>query len=199
MPIETRLTRRFPLAADARLDLKVDNGAITVEGWDRPEAVLELTIRADSAVKLKQVDPQIVAERQGVRLTVVESYPPVRYDYRTGGRGVVFRPAQTLVTLKMPRAAALKLHSHNADFAIDGLLGPIEATTFNGRLAIRLRRDANQSVDAHTFNGRLILPEPPFVWADGDDGLRRRRAGARLGDGQRRVALDAFNGVVEVR
>ena len=199
MPFENKTVQRFPLADTGRVEIKADNGAIFVEGWSRPEVVLEIAVRADEAIKLRQVTPEITAETQGFRLVVKESYYPTKYDWRRGGPGVTFWPAFTTITLRLPKTTVLKLQSSNASLDLAGLQGEVNATTFNGKLLYTLPRRADQRIEAHTYNGKLILPEPLFMWARGDEGQRRRRAEARLGAGTTRVLLDSYNGTVEVK
>lgn len=194
MPCEVRRKQSFLLSPTGSVEIKADNGAIFIEGWDRPEASLELLIRADEAIKLQQVTPEISNEKGSLRLVVKESYTPTKYDWRVGGPSVAFWPAFTTVTLCLPRAVALKVQSNNSDIELKGLLGEVDALAYNGRLRFSLTRRADQQLVAKTYNGKLLLPEPLFGWREPG-----RRAEARLGAGTKQVVLDSYNGSVEVR
>jgi hypothetical protein len=155
---------------------------------------LELHIRADEAIKLQQVSLERSDKSGLLRLAVKESYNPIKYDWRQGGPGPVFWPAFTTVTLRLPRAVALKVQSNNSDLEIRGLLGEVDALAYNGRLQFSLSRRVDQKIEAKTYNGKLLLPEPLFGWCEPG-----RRAEARLGAGTKRVVLESYNGSVEVR
>jgi hypothetical protein len=194
MSCEVRRKQSFLLSPTGQVEIKADNGAIFIEGWDRPEASLELLIRADEAIKLQQVTPEISNEKGSLRLVVKESYTPIKYDWKQGGLGITFWPAFTTVTLRLPRAMALKVQSNNGDIELKGLLGEVDALAYNGHLRFSLTRRGDQQLVAKTYNGKLILPEPLFGWREPG-----RRAEARLGAGTKQVVLDSYNGSVEVR
>lgn len=194
MLCEARRQQHFVLSPTGSVEIKADNGAILIEGWDRPEAALELLIRADEAIKLQQVTPEISNNNGNLRLVVKESYTPTKYDWRAGSTGGTFWPAFTTVTLRLPRAVALKVQSQNSDLELKGLLGEIDALAYNGRLRFTLMRRVDQRIEAKTYNGKLLLPETLFRWCEPG-----KRAEARLGAGTKQVVLDSYNGSVEVR
>lgn len=194
LPFDTKVSHRFAVSSTKQVEIKADNGAIFIEGWDRPEAFLELLIRADEAIKLQQVTPEISNDDGNLRFVLKESYTPIKYDWRQGGPGPVFRPALTMITLRLPRTMPLKVQSNNSDLALMGLLGAVDALAYNGRLQFSLSRRADQRIEAKTYNGKLLLPEPLFRWREPG-----RRAETRLGAGTKRVVLESYNGSVEVR
>jgi hypothetical protein len=194
LPFETKVSHRFALASTHQVEVKADNGAIFIEGWDRPEAALELLIRADEAIKLQQVTLENINKNDCLRLVVKENYTPIKYDWRVDGSGVSFWPAFTTITLRLPHTMALKVQSNNSDIALKGLLGAVDALAYNGRLQFFLSRRMDQKIEAKTYNGKLLLPEPLFGWHE-----LGRRAEARLGAGTKRVVLECYNGSVEVR
>ncbi|WP_309714503.1 hypothetical protein [Armatimonas sp.] len=189
------LSRRFPLPPSGEVTLQADNGAIVVQGWERPEVAVELVVRADKKEKLAEVLPEFSAHPTHVLLRVRERYTDAStYDWRRDGPGRPFWPALTHIQVSVPSSARLTILSHNASLELMELLGEIEATTHNGRLQFSLTRGADQVIEAKTYNGKLLLPEPLFSWRE-----PKRRAEARLGRATHRVRLSAFNGSLEVR
>jgi hypothetical protein len=195
MPYETRRKQSFLLSPTGHVEIKADNGAIFIEGWERPEVAVELVVRADKKEKLAEVLPEFSAQPTHIMLQVREHYTDAStYDWRRDGPGRPFWPALTHIRVSVPSAARLTVLSHNANLELVGLLGEVEATTHNGRLQFSLTRGADQAIEAKTYNGKLLLPEPLFSWRE-----PRRQAEARLGRAAHRVRLSAFNGSVEVR
>lgn len=196
VPFETRTSDRLSLPPSSLLEITNNNGRIELTGWDRSEVAFEIQTRADEKDKLTRVAPRFTRTGKGLHLEILENYlPQDAYDYRCDGPGKRFLPALTTLTLRLPRNLALKVQSHNADLAIINLNGALDITTFNGILDFTLSRGSNQQITAHTFNGKLILPEPAFAWQDN----RRREASGRFGNGSMPARLDSFNGTVRVR
>lgn len=193
-PFESRQRERTVLSPDAHLELVNNNGTIEVIGWDRTEVSIETRIRADEKGKLTCVRQSLTPTPQGLKLEIIEKYPPQDYDWRRDGSKYVFYPASTELTVRLPRQASVTIRSANAGLTLSGLLGPLDAQTYNGKLHFQPAPEANQRIVAHTFNGRLLLPEPLFRWRE-----QNREATAQLGQGQRSVRLDSYNGEVEVR
>jgi hypothetical protein len=192
---QTKITRRFTLSPLGHVEIKADNGAIVVQGWERPEVAVELIVRADKKEKLAEVLPEFSAHSTHVLLRVREHYTDAStYDWRRDGPGRPFWPALTHIQVSVPSSARLTILSHNASLELMELRGEIEATTHNGRLQFSLTRGADQVIEAKTYNGKLLLPEPLFSWRE-----PKRRAEARLGRATHQVHLSAFNGSVEVR
>lgn len=196
MPFEARSRERLSLPVNSALEIINNNGRMELTGWNRPEAVLEIQTRADTKEKLSRVSPKLAPISRGYRLEIVENYlPQDAYDYRRDGPGKMFLPALTTLTIRLPKTLTLKVQSHNGDLTLSQLFGALDITTFNGTLNFALARDSHQRLTAHTFNGKLLVPEPLFTWQS----ERRQEATARLGRGDVTVRLDSFNGTVCVK
>lgn len=193
-PFESRQSERVALPSEALLELVNNNGSIEVVGWDRADVSIEIRIRADEKSKLACVRPSLTANARGLKLEMIEKYPPQDDDWRRDGRKYVFYPASTALLVRLPRQARVAIRSTNANLTLLGLLGTLDAETYNGKLCFQPAPEASQMIVAHTFNGRLLLPEPLFRWREPN-----REAIAQLGQGLRAVRLDSYNGEVEVR
>jgi DUF4097 and DUF4098 domain-containing protein YvlB len=130
--------------ADARIDVSNIKGAVTVSGWDRNEVAISGTL-GDGAKGL-------TVEGGGDRLTV-KVVPPDRGGWFSWGSES--RMGDTLLDLKVPRNAEMKIGVVSADVALSGVAGrALDVNSVSGKL--RLDSDAKE-IEVDSVSGNIEL------------------------------------------
>jgi DUF4097 and DUF4098 domain-containing protein YvlB len=139
----------YQLSAAGRVSLSNINGSVRISAWDRNEVKLDAVKRAGTQERLREA--QIKVDSDPSSIAIETEYPDYRWSDRDGERHE--NPASVEYTLTVPRSARIEEVSLiNGDLDINGLAGPVHASSINGKLAARgLTGTANLSV----INGRL--------------------------------------------
>ncbi|MCA1619639.1 MAG: DUF4097 domain-containing protein [Acidobacteria bacterium] len=165
----------YPLAAGGRVSLQNINGAVKVVAWDRSEVKVDAVKRAYTPERLREA--QIRVDASAARVRIETEYPEsnLTWNSRDGQRHE--NPATVEYTLTVPRGAAIdEINLINGALTLEGLSGPVEASSVNGRVTAS---GLTGPVQLSVVNGRLEAT------LDG------------LGDGAR-VSLSAVNGPLVV-
>jgi DUF4097 and DUF4098 domain-containing protein YvlB len=138
----------YPLTADGRVSLSNLNGDVRVSAWDRNEVKVDAVKRAFTQERLQEAKIDV---RSGPSYVDIKTdYPDNNtWDYRDRRE----QPASVDYTLTIPRAARLEeVNLVNGALAIEGVTGPVHASSVNGHVTARgLAGTVNLSV----VNGRL--------------------------------------------
>ncbi|MDT7779578.1 MAG: hypothetical protein QOC99_2090 [Acidobacteriota bacterium] len=139
----------YPLAGGGRVALSNLNGSVKVFAWERNEVKVDAVKRAYTQERLSEAKIKVDASPSRVRIET--EYPEYRWSDRDGERHE--NPASVEYTLTVPRAAIIdEIDLVNGGLSIEGVTGPVHASSVNGRVvAAGLTGAVNLSV----VNGRL--------------------------------------------
>jgi DUF4097 and DUF4098 domain-containing protein YvlB len=139
----------YPLSATGRVSLSNINGSVRISAWDRNEVKVDAVKRAYTQERLREAEINVSAGSGAIEIET--EYPEYRWDSRDGGRHE--NPASVDYTLTVPRNARVEEVSLvNGGLNIEGLSGPVHASSVNGKVTARgLTGPVNLSV----VNGRL--------------------------------------------
>jgi hypothetical protein len=191
-PYEQRSVLSLPATDADALRIENENGAIVVEGWDRPDIAIEIVKRADQEEKLGQVE--VKRERSGAEehIRTEQHLKMPDRDWRDGAHWSYYPP---LIELRIhtPRRIDLTVQSSNASVTAAGMEGAADLTSYNNQVTWRVRRGVGEAIRASTYNGD-ILPAPEL----GLTRLDGRNVAGRVGDGGRAVRLNSYNSIVHI-
>lgn len=151
--------RVFPLQAGGELTIESQNGRITVEAWNRPQARVQITRivraneekRAQELLKEVQADVSVLPERISIKS---------RYPKRTENVGIWDVLGQRVTSMnihyyvQVPIDTDLILQTSNGDLQIKGTSGDIDGQTVNGGIEVR---SVSGPVEVSTTNGNIRL------------------------------------------
>lgn len=183
-----REEKRFPVTGVAELSLNTFDGAVEVRGWDRPEVVVEIEMRAEDKEAVEKIT--VLAEQTGQKIKV-----EVRHSGRSRFVGIgPFTSPSARIIVNAPRKSNLDVRTGDGSVVveqIDGLMelrtadGSIHATETSGNLLAEsgdgslTLEDVEGRVEARTDDGTIrISGVPGVVRARSGDGsivLRIRR------------------------
>jgi hypothetical protein len=169
--------KTFPFAPGGEITIDNQNGRITVEAWNRPEARIQITriARASGRAKAEEYLRQIRADVQ-VSEGTIEIVS--RYPKRSGKVGLFEVLSERVASfqiqyyLQVPVETALELESTNGGIRVRGTKGQVRAATTNGNIelngvagAIETEstnggievRNAAGSLKAETTNGGIYI------------------------------------------
>jgi hypothetical protein len=180
--VQQELNESYPLTTNGLVHVDNVNGKVRVTAWDRPEVQMHALKRGDDQAALDALKIEIEARPNEVRIHT--KYPNSRWKW-SGNKS-----ADVDYELMVPSHARLESAENvNGAVELNGLLGPVRASTVNGRLnAQGLGSDAslesvNGMVDASfrtlkgvkevslkTVNGKVKLQLP----ADADAEIKAK-------------------------
>jgi DUF4097 and DUF4098 domain-containing protein YvlB len=139
----------YPLSATGRVSLSNVNGSVRISAWDRNEVKVDAVKRAYTQERLREAEIQVSASANSIE--VETEYPEYRWTDRDTKRQE--NPASVEYTLTVPRGARVEeVNLVNGGLDLEGLNGPVHASSVNGRVSARgLSGPVNLSV----VNGRL--------------------------------------------
>ena len=139
----------YPLSATGRVGLSNINGSVRISAWDRNEVKVDAVKRAYTQERLREAEIQVSANANSIEIET--EYPEYNWTDRDTKRHE--NPASVEYTLTVPRGARVEeVNLVNGGLDIEGLTGPIHASSVNGRINARgLSGPVNLSV----VNGRL--------------------------------------------
>ncbi|MDO8677201.1 MAG: hypothetical protein Q7R30_01350 [Acidobacteriota bacterium] len=220
-----RQTRTLPLPAGRALAIDITVGSIRLEGWDRPDAEIEIERRAPSTGQLARLPIAIDESPSRVHVRVVQAAgatdPAIRADI------VIRLPRDAVVERVQVLEGKLTINAFRGTLSADLRRGPIEGADLSGVLRLETgigsivlasaRLSPNGLLRLRAFNGdvRLTLAERPAdarVLALALNGHIRsdipltmkdtwgpRWGEATLGTGEPVISLDVVTGTIEIR
>ena len=220
-----RQTRTFPLPAVRALAIDITVGSIRLEGWDRPDAEIEIERRAPSTEALARLPIVIDESPSRVQLRVVQAGGAT--DAALRADLVIRVPRDALVQAVQVVEGKLTINAFRGTLTADVRRGPIEGVDLSGTLRLETgigsivlasaRLSPNGLLRLRAFNGdvRLTLAERPAdarVLALALNGQIRseipltmketwgpRWGEATLGNGEPVISLDVVTGTIEIK
>ena len=129
----------FALSANSKFSLQNVNGDISIEGWDKSEVEVSVTMHGGS-----------VADRRA--LAIIPSTDGGNLSLRTGARGDGIKVDYVV---KVPRRlAGISLEAVNSDINLSEVGGPVAVNNANGNVSIS---GAKGSVSVTTKSGSVDL------------------------------------------
>ncbi|HYG34353.1 MAG TPA: hypothetical protein VEC99_06190, partial [Clostridia bacterium] len=177
--VQEEFNRTLPLTSNGQVRLDNVNGKVHFTAWDRPEVQIHAIKRASNREDLEALKIEIDAKSDQIRIHT-------KYPKWKSGNWRKSNSASVDYEIKVPTKARLaEVETVNGNLEIEGLRGPIQASTTNGRLIGKgLAADAKlesvngaaeiafdqmedvKSVTIQTVNGRVELRLP--IKADAD-------------------------------
>ena len=224
-----RVTNRYALNPDGRVQLENFNGRVVVRAWDGAGVTLEAIKEGRTA--------EVVA---GIKINV-QSTPEllkVKTELAKVKRGWFgsTHEGQVSYTLLAPAGAKLDgIESVNGEVAVEGMRGPIKVSTVNGNINIHglagaaristvngrivtehATLKAGDHLKASAVNGRIEVRIPAGAGASltaetvngtihsdfaytSTGKISRRSVAARIGDGGAQLDLETVNGSIRIR
>lgn len=137
----------YPLSATGRVALSNVNGSVRISAWDRNEVKVDAVKRAYTQERLREAEIQVSASAGAIDIET--EYP--EYRWRDGERHE--NPASVEYTLTVPRGARVEdVSLVNGGLDIQGLTGPVHASSVNGKV---VARGLSGPVNLSVVNGRL--------------------------------------------
>ncbi len=151
----TELTEEFhqnyPLTPNGRVSLSNINGKVRIAAWDRNEVRVDAVKRAYKPERLREAEIKIDARAD--YLNIETEYPKHNNNWSGDRRERDDNPASVEYTLTVPRGARLEeVELVNGGLDIEGISGPVNASSVNGRLTAR---GLGGTVKLSVVNGRL--------------------------------------------
>lgn len=189
-----------PLQPGGRLSVENMNGSVEITAWEKDTVEVVGTKFARSQDLLKQLQIDVVATPDAVRIRTV---PPGGLHGNYGAKYVIRVPARTELERIATSNGQLRvegitgparLKTSNGSVRVSRLQGSLDVTTSNGR--VEVRELAGPAV-VHTSNGAVDVEE---VQGSLDITTSNGRITARLTkpEPQRPVRLESSNGSVEL-
>jgi len=151
--------RVFPMKPGGELDINSQNGRITVEAWNRPEARIQITrtVRASSEGRAAELMKELRADvTVGDGRIEIESIYPKRSE-SVGIWEVLGQRISSLnihYYVQVPAETRLHLETSNGELQIRGTSGELVGQTVNGSVEVA---STSGSVDVSTTNGNIHL------------------------------------------
>ena len=132
------------VTADARIDVSNIKGQVTVSGWDKPQVSITGTL-GDGAKSL--------SIEGGSDHLMIKVQPPDKQGWFSWGADS--RMSDTMLDLKVPRGAEMRIEVVSADVALSGVAGrALNVNSVSGKL--RLDSDAKE-VEVDSVSGNIEL------------------------------------------
>jgi hypothetical protein len=151
--------RVLPFRPGGALEINSQNGRITVEAWDRPEARIQMTrtVRANSEKRAAELMKALRAD-----VTVGEGRIEIesRYPKRAESVGIWDVLGQRVSALnihyyvQVPSQTRLQLETSNGEIQVRGTSGSLVGQTVNGTIDVT---STSGRVEVNTTNGNIRL------------------------------------------
>ncbi len=213
-----REEKRFAVEGIAELTLQTFDGGVEVRGWDRPDVVVEIEMRAEDKEAVSKIT--VLAEQTGQKIQV-----DVRHSGTTRfiGIGAFTSPSARLI-VSAPRKINLDIRTSDGSVVVERIDGKLQLRTADGGIRATetagdllaesgdgslTLEDVEGRVEARTTDGTIrVSGVPGVVRARSGDGsivLRIRRGAVMTedwmvatNDGSISAELpDDFNGLIE--
>jgi DUF4097 and DUF4098 domain-containing protein YvlB len=151
--------RVFPFEQDGELTIESQNGRITVEAWNRPEARIQITreVRASDDERAAELMRELRAE---VTLAKGRIEVKSRYPKRTESVGILEVLGQRVSALnihyyvQVPTRTRLVLQTSNGELRVRGTSAYVVGQTVNGNVEVA---STAGHVEVSTTNGAIKL------------------------------------------
>jgi DUF4097 and DUF4098 domain-containing protein YvlB len=128
-----KFEQTYALAADGRLSIDNVNGPIRIATWDNAEVKVEAVKRSSVQEHLQEVKIEI--ESKPDRLTIHTRFPQSKSHW--WGKSAQDSTSVDYI-LTVPRSVRLdRISDVNGKVEIDGVKGPVKASTVNGALSVK--------------------------------------------------------------
>lgn len=149
----------FPLRPGGELVINSQNGRITVEAWDKPEARIQITrtVRAANENRAKELMKELRAD---VSLSDGAIEIESRYPKRAESVGIWDVLGQRVTSLnihyyvQVPAQTRLNLETSNGEIQVRGTSGMVVGQTVNGSVEVT---STTGRVEVNTTNGNVRL------------------------------------------
>jgi len=140
----TPISETRDVSADVRIDVSNIKGQVTVSGWDKPQVAITGTL-GDGAKTL-------AVEGGGSHLSI-KVQPPDKQGWFSWGADS--RMGDTMLDVRVPRGAEMRIEVVSADVALSGVAGrSLNVNSVSGKL--RLDTDAKE-VEVGSVSGNIDL------------------------------------------
>lgn len=149
----------FPLEPGGELEIRSQNGRITIEAWTEPRASVQIT-RIAKANEEKQVDALLREMQADVTVSPGRIEIVSRFPKRSESVGFWDMVGQRVTSMnihyhvKVPARTGLELRTTNGDLQIRGITSTVSGTTVNGNVEVR---GIKGPVEVETTNGNIRL------------------------------------------
>jgi hypothetical protein len=223
LPERDEFRQSYPLPADARVEVKGINGAVSIETAETSTAEVHIVRSAHQRADLEF--RKVIVEQTGNRLVVRGEE-----EHDRGKRAEV----RQRVTLKLPRQVALNVHGINGSVSvgeiggegvvsgvngkvdlaqvggmarISGINGSVslkvarlgeqglKVSGVNGRVEVQFAGDLNADLQANGVNGKVETDLPVTTLSEWD----RASFKAKIGSGGSPISISGVNGGVSLR
>jgi DUF4097 and DUF4098 domain-containing protein YvlB len=151
--------RVFPFRPGGELEIDSENGRITVEAWDRPEARIQMTrtVRANSEKRAAELMKELRSEVtvDGGRIEIKSRYP--KRAENVGIWDVLGQRVSSLnihYYIQVPSKTRLQLETSNGEIQVRGTSGSLVGQTVNGTIDVT---STSGRVEVNTTNGNIRL------------------------------------------
>jgi hypothetical protein len=153
-------TRSYTLSQGGSVEIVNQNGQISLEPSDRPDAV---EVRAERTARASSDD---AAKALLAKIEIQEAVTPAQVHLETKGPGTWGREGyEVKYVVKVPAGCSVRARTHNGGVQLAKLQNDVEAETVNGGVK---GQDISGSFQAETTNGGIEVS----VTAVGAKGLR---------------------------
>jgi hypothetical protein len=134
------VSKTLPLAAGETVRVDTYKGTVKVTTWDRGEVAVEARIEADDSCgsaerQAKWVDQtRVVVEASHGGVSIRSDYDAL--EESTSWLGTCTARPFVRYTIRMPKAAALRIKDYKSDLVVKDLAGDLEVDTYKGRLEV---------------------------------------------------------------
>lgn len=135
----TPIDEQRALNADGRISVNNLAGEIAVQTWDRD---------------LVEITGDLGRDVEALEITGSERNLSIRVRYPSNTRGNI---EETLLRLRVPVSAEVSLEGVSADVRVDGLRGPLKASSVSGDVTANV---ASASVELNSVSGDVHLVAP---------------------------------------
>jgi len=140
----TPISESRNVSADVRIDVSNIKGQVTVSGWDKSEVAISGSL-GDGAKRL-------AVDGGGDHLTIKVEPPDKQGWFSWGAES---RMGDSVLDLRVPRSAEMRIEVVSADVALSGVAGrALNVSSVSGKL--RLDSDAKE-VDVNSVSGNIDL------------------------------------------
>ena len=158
--IDATHTDRFNVSAAGTIRLENSFGEVDIDGWDRPEVVVEVFRSTENFYDTKD-NPgaqrrlesiQVTAKQDGNDVTISTAYPPLGiFRHPLSRRSDV----EIKYRVHAPRASKLIIDDNRGGVNVYDIAGDIHATVINGQVTLTLASAGQYAINAQTKLGTV--------------------------------------------
>jgi hypothetical protein len=164
--VRESVSQTRPMSPTGRLSLENTNGSVHVGTWDEPRVRIDATKTAATRQALERLE--VAIDGEGDRIAIRTRQPH--------GGFFLHRAAGVEYSVTVPRGARVSVRNVNGKVEIEGVMGPVQASTVNGSIEAN---DLGSEVEASTTNGSVEV-EMARVDPSGHNRLSTTNGSVRL-------------------